>query len=74
MIPIVRANLLAIMFPQSEHDTRKIQIFDYKNGDEGNQAAKRGTAYQISQGIQLLSHQTALLPPPRNLPVHKVEE
>ena len=30
--------------------------------------------YQIRQRIQLLPHQTALTPPPRDLPIHKVEE
>jgi hypothetical protein len=34
----------------------------------------RVTTYQISQRIQFLSHQTALFPPPRNLPIHEVEE
>lgn len=30
--------------------------------------------YEIGQGIQLLAHQTALFPPPRDLAVHEVEE
>ncbi|KAI4210193.1 MAG: hypothetical protein LQ351_006947 [Letrouitia transgressa] len=29
---------------------------------------------QISQRVQLLTHQTALLPPPRNFSVHEIEE
>jgi hypothetical protein len=39
----------------------------YKKGQEER-------AYQIRQGIKLLPHQTALLPPSRDLPVHEIEE
>ncbi len=35
---------------------------------------EESTTYQIRQRIQLLSHQTALAPPPRNLPIHKVKK
>jgi hypothetical protein len=34
---------------------------------------QRGT-YQISQRIQLLAHEAALLPPARDLTVHEIEE
>lgn len=34
----------------------------------------RGWAYEVSQRIQLLAHERRLLPPPRDLAVHKVEE
>ncbi len=30
--------------------------------------------YQVRQRIQLLTHQTTLLPPPCNLPIHEIEE
>jgi hypothetical protein len=30
--------------------------------------------YQISERVQLLTHQTSLLPPPGDLAVHKIEE
>ena len=31
-------------------------------------------AYQIGERVQLLTHQTSLLPPPCDLAVHEVEE
>jgi len=33
-----------------------------------------GVTYQISERIKLLAHQRSLLPPPRDLAIHKVEE
>lgn len=30
--------------------------------------------YEISQGVEFLPHETALLPPPRDFAVHEVEE
>lgn len=35
---------------------------------------KWGEAYQISQTIQLLTHQTTLLPPSRHLAIHEIEK
>ncbi|KAL9010767.1 MAG: hypothetical protein Q9173_004334 [Seirophora scorigena] len=35
---------------------------------------KRRRTYEISQGIEFLAHQAALLPPARDLAVHEVEE
>ena len=32
------------------------------------------TTYQIGEGVQFLAHQTSLLPPARDFPIHKVEE
>jgi hypothetical protein len=31
-------------------------------------------AYQVRQRVQFLSHETGLLPPPRDFTIHKVEE
>ena len=39
-----------------------------------NLFVERRETHQISQRIQLLPHQTALLPPPCHLPIHEVEE
>lgn len=41
---------------------------------EKKKKKKQIYTYQIRQRIQLLPHQTALTPPPRDLPIHKVEE
>lgn len=35
---------------------------------------KERTTYKIRKRIQFLAHQTRLLPPPRHLAVHEVEE
>ena len=35
---------------------------------------ERELTHQIRQTVQFLSHQTALVPPPRDFPVHKIEE
>lgn len=41
---------------------------------DAGEKKKRRRAYEISQGIEFLAHQAALLPPARDLAVHEVEE
>jgi hypothetical protein len=57
-----------------EQETWKIQIcLSNENSGEAERGPEKKT-YQISQRVQFLAHQTTLLPPSRNLPIHKVKE
>lgn len=61
------ANLSPLFSLSGNHQNLELFSFCGKKGEMS------GT-YQIGQRIQLLAHQTALLPPPGHLAVHEIEE
>jgi hypothetical protein len=60
--------------PHSKYETINSKTLTCSTSGEATQREGKRKTHQIGQRIQFLAHQTALLPPPRNLPVHKVEE